>query len=70
MWHGGAHHVGFNVHDEIETYDGTRTLEPGMVFCIDVGIYHEEWGIDFRLEDMFDVYRKIKVTLISTENIN
>ena len=22
-----------------------------MVFCVDVGIYHEEWGIGFRLED-------------------
>ena len=22
-----------------------------MVFCIDVGIYHEDWGIGFRLED-------------------
>ena len=22
-----------------------------MTFCVDVGIYHEEWGIGFRLED-------------------
>ena len=22
-----------------------------MVFCVDVGVYHEEWGIGFRLED-------------------
>lgn len=51
MWHGGAHHVGFDVHDEVETFEGKRTLEPGMVFCIDVGIYHEDWGIGFRLED-------------------
>lgn len=48
MWHGGAHHIGFDVHDCIQVPD---TLEPGMVFCVDVGIYHEEWGIGFRLED-------------------
>ena len=48
MWHGGAHHVGYDVHDVVETPD---VIAPGMVFCIDVGIYHEEWGIGFRLED-------------------
>ena len=48
MWHGGAHHVGYDVHDVVET---PETIAPGMVFCIDVGIYHEEWGIGFRLED-------------------
>ena len=48
MWHGGAHHIGYDVHDAIETPD---ILQPGMVFCVDVGIYHEEWGIGFRLED-------------------
>lgn len=48
MWHGGAHHIGYDVHDAVET---PEILEPGMVFCVDVGIYHEEWGIGFRLED-------------------
>ncbi len=48
MWHGGAHHVGFDVHDVIEL---PKVIAPGMVFCVDVGIYHEEWGIGFRLED-------------------
>ena len=48
MWHGGAHHVGFDVHDAVEA---PETVAPGMVFCVDVGIYHEEWGIGFRLED-------------------
>ncbi len=48
MWHGGAHHVGYDVHDVVGQPD---VLEPGMVFCVDVGIYHEEWGIGFRLED-------------------
>lgn len=48
MWHGGAHHIGFDCHDVIER---PETIAPGMVFCVDVGIYHEEWGIGFRLED-------------------
>lgn len=48
MWHGGAHHIGYDVHDEILT---PEIVAPGMVFCIDVGIYHEAWGIGFRLED-------------------
>lgn len=48
MWHGGAHHIGFDVHDVVKTPD---VIAPGMAFCIDVGIYHEEWGIGFRLED-------------------
>lgn len=48
MWHGGAHHVGYDVHDVVKT---PETVAPGMVFCVDVGIYHEEWGIGFRLED-------------------
>ena len=48
MWHGGAHHIGYDVHDAIET---PEILQPGMVFCVDVGIYHEVWGIGFRLED-------------------
>lgn len=48
MWHGGAHHIGFDVHDVVAR---NLTTAPGMVFCVDVGIYHEEWGIGFRLED-------------------
>lgn len=48
MWHGGAHHIGFDVHDVVSR---NITTAPGMVFCVDVGIYHEEWGIGFRLED-------------------
>lgn len=49
MWHGGAHHIGFDVHDMVNARDAI--IRPGMVFCIDIGIYHEEWGIGFRLED-------------------
>lgn len=48
MWHNGAHHVGYDVHDAVET---PQVIAPGMVFCVDVGIYHEEWGVGFRLED-------------------
>ena len=48
MWHGGAHHIGFDVHDAVQTPD---VIQPGMVFCVDVGIYHEAWGIGFRIED-------------------
>ncbi len=48
MWHGGAHHIGYDVHDVVAR---PEVVAPGMVFCVDVGIYHEEWGIGFRLED-------------------
>ena len=48
MWHGGAHHIGYDVHDVVAR---PEKVAPGMVFCVDVGIYHEEWGIGFRLED-------------------
>ncbi len=49
LWHGGAHHIGLDVHDTVSVKG--RKTEPGMVFCVDVGIYHEEWGIGFRIED-------------------
>ena len=49
MWHCGAHHVGFDTHDVVSARDAI--IQPGMVFCVDIGIYHEEWGIGFRLED-------------------
>lgn len=48
MWHGGAHHIGYDCHDAIAT---PEIIAPNMVFCVDVGIYHEEWGIGFRVED-------------------
>ncbi len=48
MWHGGAHHIGYDVHDVV---DMSHPVAPGMVFCVDIGIYCEEWGIGFRLED-------------------
>ena len=48
MWHGGAHHIGYDVHDMVKR---PEILAPNMVFCVDIGVYHEEWGIGFRLED-------------------
>lgn len=48
MWHGGSHHIGYDVHDRVKR---PEVLAPGMVFCVDIGVYHEEWGIGFRLED-------------------
>jgi len=48
MWHGGAHHIGYDVHDVVER---PAVIAPNMVFCVDIGVYHEEWGIGFRLED-------------------
>ena len=48
MWHGGSHHVGFDTHDIVTR---PRLVSPHMVFCVDIGIYCEEWGIGFRLED-------------------
>ncbi|WFR59762.1 aminopeptidase P N-terminal domain-containing protein [Anaerocolumna sp. AGMB13025] len=50
IWHGGAHHVGYDVHDRVSPVNEMITA-PGMVFCVDIGIYCEEWGIGFRLED-------------------
>lgn len=48
MWHGGAHHIGYDVHDVVAT---PEIIGPDMAFCVDIGVYHEEWGIGFRLED-------------------
>ena len=40
--------MGFDVHDAVKA---PEVIAPGMVFCVDIGIYHEDWGIGFRLED-------------------
>ena len=48
MWHNGAHHVGFDVHDAVET---PEIIAPNMVFCVDIGVYDERSGIGFRVED-------------------
>lgn len=49
MWHGGAHHVGYDVHDVVDALG--KPIRPNMVFCVDIGIYVEDWGIGFRVED-------------------
>lgn len=49
MWHGGAHHVGYDVHDVVDA--AGKPIQPNMVFCVDIGIYAEELGIGFRVED-------------------
>ena len=41
--------MGYDVHDVVDFSIGS--IASGMVFCVDIGIYHEEWGIGFRLED-------------------
>ncbi len=48
MWHGGSHHVGFDTHDIVIR---PEKVAPRMVFCVDIGVSCEEWGIGFRLED-------------------
>ena len=35
----------------VEVVDASGLAVPGVVFCVDIGVYHEEWGIGFRLED-------------------
>ena len=36
---------------ESDVVEGSGLAVPGVVFCVDIGVYHEEWGIGFRLED-------------------
>ena len=48
--HGTAHHIGLDVHD-VGLY--SRTLEAGMVFTCEPGIYIAEEGIGCRLENNY-----------------
>lgn len=48
MWHGGSHHIGYDVHDMVKR---PETITANMAFCVDIGVYCQEWGIGFRLED-------------------
>lgn len=52
IWHGGAHHIGFDNHDDvyIEQYP-EDPLQPNMVFAVDIGTYDVKNGIGLRIED-------------------
>ena len=57
--HGTAHHIGLDVHD-VGLY--SRTIEEGMVFTCEPGIYIAEEGIGCRLENDY--------LITSTGNLN
>ena len=46
--HGTSHHLGIDVHDLMERY---ATIEAGMVFTIEPGIYIREESLGIRLEN-------------------
>ena len=46
--HGTAHHLGLDVHDVGSTW---RTMEPGMIFTCEPGIYIPDEGLGVRLEN-------------------
>jgi len=46
--HGLSHHIGLDTHDQGDFF---ITLEPGMVFTVEPGIYLPEEGIGIRLEN-------------------
>ena len=48
-FHGVSHYLGAETHD-IGRY-GDRTLVPGMVLTVELGLYIEEYGIGIRTED-------------------
>ena len=52
IWHGGAHHIGFDNHDEVFIENEPENLlAPNMVFAVDIGIYNPDKGIGLRIED-------------------
>ena len=52
IWHGGAHHIGFDNHDEVYIENEPENLlSPNMVFAVDIGIYNPCNGIGLRIED-------------------
>jgi Xaa-Pro aminopeptidase len=58
--HGTAHHIGLDVHD-VGLY--SRTLEEGMVFTCEPGIYIPEEGIGCRLENDYLITKEDNINL-------
>ncbi|MFK2818669.1 aminopeptidase P family protein [Flavobacteriaceae sp. LMIT009] len=58
--HGTAHHLGLDVHD-VGLY--SRTLEEGMVFTCEPGIYIPEEGIGCRLENDYLITKSGNINL-------
>ena len=48
LMHGMSHHVGLDVHDNLDKYE---PFAPGMVLTCEPGLYIREEGIGIRLED-------------------
>lgn len=52
IWHGGAHHIGFDNHDDVYIENEPENLlTPNMTFAVDIGVYNPCSGIGLRIED-------------------
>ena len=49
LTHGTCHYVGLEVHD---VGDGSKPVEPGVVFTVEPGLYERSTGIGIRIEDV------------------
>lgn len=74
LYHGISHHLGIDVHDL-----GTRTasIEPGMLFTVEPGIYIEEEGMGIRIENNvwitengnIDLFEGVPITVEEIEGV-